>query len=173
MILASVKSACHGPRNIRLLAIDSPPVHHYTTLDYIGGSLILLALVSAFVVYRAGFKVKAKCLVIGRTTRTPCKNGGSVILGCRHHRWQKPVAWIRHLGADNRLDPWLYRLHIVPPSFAPMPVPVVQRAPTAAEEASPLTPDPKMTREVRIAIWSLFVGIIQAVTGIMALFLSS
>jgi len=145
-------------------------VHHYTAWENIGYGLLTLAIISLVLCYRLGFKVKAKCLVIGSTTRKPCPNDGTVILGCRqHHRWKKPVAWVRHMGAASWLDPWLYRLHIGPPSFAPMPMPAVA-APVAETPSTPLaTPGPRMALEARIAAWALVVGIIQAGTGVIAL----
>jgi hypothetical protein len=156
------------------MAVDQVPVQQNTVWENIGLILLLLACACGYVCYRLGFKVKAKCLVIGKTTKRPCPNDSKVILGCdKHHKWKKPWAWLRHLGAAPLLDPWFYRLHVVPPSFAPMPMPVVP-APSASGASSPaqpesLAPGTRMTREVRIALWALVFAIIQASTGIIAL----
>ena len=95
---------------------------------------------------------------------------------CLEHSWLygtkalgSPEAGVRHMGAASRLDPCLYRLHIVPPSFAPMPMPAVA-APVAEAPGTPLaTPGPRMALEARIAVWALIFGIIQAGTGVIAL----
>jgi len=73
---------------------------------------------------------------------------------CLEHSWLygtkalgSPEAGVRHMGAASRLDPCLYRLHIVPPSFAPMPMPAVA-APVAEAPGTPLaTPGPRMALE--------------------------
>jgi hypothetical protein len=155
---------------VHLLAVDPQPVRHYTVWENIGYGFLLSGIIFLVLCYWLGFKIKAKCLVIGSTTKKPCPNDGTVVLGCRrHHRWKKPVAWVRHMGAASWLDPWLYRLNIVPPSFAPMPMPAVA-APTAeAPSAPPGTPGSRMTLEAKIAVCSLVFGIIQAGTGVIAL----
>jgi hypothetical protein len=156
---------------MRSPVVKPPPAHHYTVWENIGYSLLTLAAACAILCYWIGFRVEAQCLVIGKTTGKPCENYGKVILGCpRHHRWKKPVAWIRYLGAANRLDPWLLRLHIRPPSFAPIPTPIAQRSPTTTQGAvAPATPDSKMTREARLAVWGLGLAFIQTATGIITL----
>lgn len=161
--------ACCSVESCAITAVDPSPAYHYTAWDYAGSFLLLSGAVFAYLCYRIGFKVKAKCMVIGSTTQRACKKDGKVILGCHHHRWQKPVAWIRRLGAAARLDPWLYRLHITPPSFAPMTAPVQQTLAAGPAESAPSF-DSKMTRDAWIAVWSLILALIQAVTGIVALF---
>jgi len=155
---------------VHLLAVDPQPVHHYTAGESIGLWLLILTSIPLYLCYHLGFKIKAKCLVIGSTTKKPCQNDGTVVLGCRlHHRWKKPVAWVRHMGAASWLDPWLYRLHIVPPSFAPMPIPTVATPITEAPSTPLVTPGSRMKLEARIAAWALVFGIIQAGTGVIAL----
>ncbi|WP_212987248.1 hypothetical protein [Actinoplanes auranticolor] len=156
---------------MRLLAVEPSPVHEYTVWDNIGYSLLLLAFLTAWLCYWVGFKVKAKCLVVDESTQKPCTEDARVILGCEElHKWKKPWAWLRHLGAASWLDRWCNRLHIVPPSFAPMPMPRVATAPASFPAApQPQTPGTKMTREARIAVWALIFAIIQAGTGIIAL----
>jgi hypothetical protein len=160
---------------VHFLAVDAQPAHHYTLWENIGYSLFFLALISFVLAYWLLFKVKAKCLVIGRTTKRRCDRDATVVLGCRqHHKWKKPVAWIRHLGAARWLDPWLYRLHIEPPSFAPMPTPAVRAAPAGvAPKPSSGTPASGMTMEAKIGLWALAVGIVQAGTAIIALIIGS
>lgn len=164
-----------APYSIRPLATNPPPLHHYTVWQNIGYSLLSLAVICAILFYWIGFRVEAKCLVLGKTTKRPCEKFGKVILGCpQYHRWKKPVAWIRYLGAAKRLDPWLLRLHITPPSFAPMPTPAVERPPTTKQGAAELpVPNSRMTREARIAAWGLFLAIIQTGTGILSLWVAT
>jgi hypothetical protein len=159
------------------LAQAAPPAHHYTAWEDLGYALLLSGIAFLVLCYWFAFKIKAKCMVIGSTTNEPCDLNATVVLGCkRHHRRLKPVAWIRHLGAARWLDPWLYRFHIVPPSFAPMPKPVARPAPagtvltiTATTVAQVPAQAGGMSTELQVAIWSLAVGVIQAVTGLIAL----
>lgn len=128
------------------------------------------AVLFLYVCYYFGFRIEAKCLVITKTTRKPCAKDGKILVGCRRHQRQKLVAWVRHLGAANWIDPWLYRLHIVPPSFAPLPIHPAQA--TARSVASPVataTPGRRMTIEARIALWALAFAILQAITALVAL----
>lgn len=149
--------------------VDATTVHDYTVWENIGYSLLLSSFIFVGLGYWLGFKVTAKCLVIGGSTGRPCLNNAKVVLGCHKHRRTKAVAWVRHLGAAKWLDPLLYRFHIVPPSFAPMPIPVVQSSSAAPPATPPTRPSTRMTLEARLAMWSLTFGIIQAGTGIIAL----
>jgi hypothetical protein len=146
-------------------------VQQYTFWENVAGVLTLSALLCLGLFYLVGFKLRAKCLVIGKTTKKPCPRDGSVVLGCRQaHKWKKPVAWIRHMGAARWLDPWLYRLHIVPPSFAPMPMPTVEAVAAGAAPSSPLeVPGSRMTMEAKVAIWSLIFAIIQTFLAAISL----
>ncbi|MFI6162932.1 hypothetical protein ACIA59_23650 [Micromonospora haikouensis] len=123
-----------------------------------------------YVCYYFGFRIDAKCLVLTKTTRKPCARDGKILIGCQQHKRQKVVAWIRHMGAASWLDPLLYRLHIVPPSFASLPIPPARA--TAQSVTSPgvtETPGRRMTIEARIALWALAFAIVQAITAIVAL----
>ncbi|MFD6664643.1 hypothetical protein ACFWDK_20030 [Micromonospora chalcea] len=152
------------------LTADPTPAHQPSFWENVGGLLLLSAIAFLSACYWFGFKVNAKCLVIAKTTQKPCMKDGKVLVGCRHHKWKKTVAWIRHMGASRSLDPWFYRLHMVPPSFAPMPMPaVVPASPAQVSGAAPEVPGRRMTREARFAMWSLIFGILQAGTGIVAL----
>ncbi|MBM0232492.1 hypothetical protein JNW91_11815 [Micromonospora sp. STR1_7] len=122
-----------------------------------------------YVCYYFGFRINAKCLVLTKTTRKPCARDGKVLVGCRQHKRQKTVAWIRAMGAANWLDPWFYRLHIVPPSFASLPT---SPAPVAHQVTSPAaveTPGRRITVEARIALWALAFSVLQAFTALIAL----
>ena len=155
---------------MHLLAVDPQPVQHYTVWEHLGYGLLLSGIGCLYLCYRLGFKVKAHCLVVGSASKKPCPKKGTVVLGCQHHKWKKPIAWLRHLGAAAWLDPWLYRLHVVPPSFAPMPMPTVQAGSAGAAPSENLArPGSRMTLEVRIAMWALVFAIIQASTGVIAL----
>lgn len=161
-----------------LLTQAAPPAPHYTAWENLGYSLLVLGAVSLYVCYRFAFKTKAKCMVVGTTTRRPCKRDASVLLGCQDHRWRKPVAWLRHVGGANWLDPWLNRFHIVPPSFTPVATPVAHTAPpgntltvTAPPQAE--TRNAKMSRDFKVACWSLGFSIVQAATGVIALWIAA
>jgi hypothetical protein len=162
---------------VLVLAEAAPAAHHYTAWENLGYALLLFGAVCLFVCYRFAFKIKAKCMVIGNTTKRPCKRDASVVLGCQDHRWDKPVAWFRHLGAASWLDPWLNRFHIVPPSFAPVPMPVVETAPAGnlltVMAVAPVAQSNRMSRDLKVACWSLVCGIVQATTGIIALWIAS
>ncbi len=168
-----------------LIAEVAPPAHHYSAWENLGYAFLLSGVAFLFLFYWFGFKIKAKCMVIGSSTRRPCKNDATVVLGCkRRHRLHKPVAWIRHLGAARWLDPWLYRVHIVPPSFTPVkvPLPPLSVAPTSSRGAVAVMARPEvsevdplrtgMSAELKIAVWSLVFAVIQAGTGVIALVLA-
>jgi hypothetical protein len=90
---------------VLVIAAASSPVPHNTIWENVGLVLLLTGAALIYLCYRFAFKIKAKCLVIGSTTNALCPLDGSVVLGCkRHHRWRKPVAWIRHLGGAKWLD---------------------------------------------------------------------
>ncbi|MEV5768959.1 hypothetical protein AB0L34_30990 [Micromonospora sp. NPDC052213] len=153
-----------------LLAANSEPAHQPTFWENVVCVLFWSTALFLYICYYFGFRIDAKCLVLGRTTKKPCMNDGKVIVGCRLHKRQKIVAWVRHMGAARWLDPWLHRLHIVPPSFAQLPIHVAQATPQSV--ASPLAtsvPGKRMTVEARIALWALAFGILQAITAVVAL----
>ncbi|MFC7547182.1 hypothetical protein [Plantactinospora sp. GCM10030261] len=153
-----------------ILAAATEPVREPTFWENVGCIMLCSAALFLFICYWFGFKLEAKCLVIGKRTGKPCMKNGKVVVGCQVHKWQKLVAWIRHLGAASWLDRLLYRLHVVPPSFAPLPVPSVHLPPDEAiPRSTPVAPGRKMTLEARIALWALAVGSIQTVVAIIAL----
>ncbi len=153
-----------------LLAANSEPVPQSTFWENVVCILFWSAILFLYVCYYFGFRIDAKCLVVTKTTRKPCTKDGKILVGCRQHKRQKLVAWVRHMGAASWLDPWLYRMHIVPPSFAPLPMHPAQA--TAQSVAPPMvteTPGRRMTLEARIALWALAFGILQAITALVAL----
>lgn len=153
------------------LVAATEPVRDPTFWENVGCIMLCSAALFLFICYWFGFKLEARCLVIGKRTGKPCMRNGKVVVGCQVHKWQKLVAWIRHLGAASWLDRALYRLHVVPPSFAPLPVPSVSLPPgeEATRGSTPIAPGRKMTVEARIAFWALAVGSIQTVVAIIAL----
>jgi hypothetical protein len=161
-----------------VLAEAAPSAHHYTAWENLGYVLLVSGALFIYVCYWIGFRMKAKCLVIGSTTNRPCDRDAKVVLGCWQHKKQKPVAWIRHLGAASWLDPWLYWLHKVPYSFTPMPMPVVRAVPVGSLlTATAASPAPvrarRMSLELKLASWSLAFGIVQAVSGIISLVIAA
>jgi hypothetical protein len=159
---------------VLVFAEAAPVAHHYTAWEHLGYALLVSGALFLIACYWVGFRMKAKCLVVGSTTNRPCDRDGNVVLGCWQHRWQKPVAWIRHLGAARWLDPWLYRLHKVPYSFMPMPMPVIKAGRagnllTVAALAQPPAQSGRMSKELKVASWSLVCAVVQAATGIVTL----
>lgn len=155
---------------VLLVAANPEPVAQPTFWENVGGFLFLSAVALLYVCYYFGFRIDAKCLVLTKTTRKPCARDGKILVGCRQHKRQKMVAWVRHLGAASWLDPWFYRLHIVPPSFAPLPIsPAPAAAHSVASPAVTETPSRRMTVEARIALWALAFGVLQAFTALVAL----
>ncbi|WP_091082564.1 hypothetical protein [Micromonospora nigra] len=153
-----------------LVAANPEPVAQPTFWENVVCILFFSSIGVLYVCYYFGFRIDAKCLVITKTTRRPCMKDGKVLVGCPKHKRQKTVAWVRHLGAASWLDPWLHRLHIVPPSFAPVPSPPTP--PAVQGVASPVvtqTPGRRMALEARIALWALGFGVLQAVTALVAL----
>ncbi|MCZ7373281.1 hypothetical protein [Micromonospora sp. WMMC250] len=153
-----------------LLAANPEPVAQPTFWENLVCILFCSAALFLYVCYYFGFKIDAQCLVLTKTTRKPCTKDGKILVGCRQHKRQKLVAWVRHLGAAGWLDPWLYRLHIVPPAFAPPPL---QPAPAVAHSVAPLvvpeTPSKRMTFEARIALCALTLAVLQTITALLAL----
>jgi hypothetical protein len=162
---------------VHLLAQAAPPAHPYTGWENLGYALLLSGALFLYACFWIGFRMKAKCLVVGSTTNRPCDRDAKVVLGCYQHKMQKPVAWIRHLGAASWLDPWLYRLHKVPYSFTPMPMPVIPATLggtlLAVNPTSATSVRAGMSTELKVASWSLFFGIIQALSGIISLVIAT
>ncbi|MFV2103175.1 hypothetical protein [Micromonospora sp. LOL_024] len=153
-----------------LLAANSEPAAQPTFWDNVVCILFCSAGLFLYVCYYFGFRINAKCLVLAKTTRKPCTKDGKILVGCQQHGRQKIVAWVRHLGAASWLDPWLYRLHIVPPSFAPLPLhPAQAAAPSVALPVASETPGKRMTLEARIALCALALTVLQAITALLAL----
>ncbi|WP_328341256.1 hypothetical protein [Micromonospora sp. NBC_00421] len=122
------------------LAASPEPVGQPTFWENVVCILFWSAALFLYVCYYFGFRIEAKCLVITKTTRKPCAKDGKILVGCQRHKRQKLVAWVRHMGAAKWIDPWLYRLHMVPPSFAPLPRSTRRRQP---REVSPRRWRPK------------------------------
>ena len=156
------------------LLLAPAPAAQYTAWDYVGSALLFTAAACFYLCYRLGFKIEAECRIIPKNGYKPCTTAARVVLGCDEHRWAKPVAWIRHMGAASRLDPFLYRLHITPPRFEPLVIPPAPPGPSvkSADGVAPTKPL-KAPLEVRVAIWSLVFAIVQAACGVVALIIAS
>ncbi|MDG4760512.1 hypothetical protein [Micromonospora sp. WMMD710] len=152
------------------LTANSEPVAQPTFWDNVACIMFGSASLLLYLCYYFGFSINAQCLVLTKTTRKPRTKDGKILVSCRQHGRQKVVAWVRHLGAASWLDPWLHRLHIVLPSFAPLPLyPAQATAPSVAPPVTSETPGKRMTLEARIALCALTLGVLQTITALLAL----
>ncbi|MEV4387911.1 hypothetical protein AB0J68_19710 [Micromonospora sp. NPDC049580] len=155
-----------------LVAANPGPAAQPTFWENVVCLLFVSSVGLLYVCYYFGFRINAKCLVLTKSTRKPCARDGKILVGCRQHKRQKTVAWIRHMGAASWLDPWFYRMHIIPPSFASLPSAPAPAPAVAHQVTSPVvaeTPGRRLTVEARIALWALAFSVLQAFTALVAL----